>query len=288
MEENINGNSAISRRNNNIVIIRSGGDIASGIIQRLYNTGFKVIVLEVANPSSIRRKVCYGEAVYRGEMKIENITSKLVKSIKEAIEVAQGGEIAVLVDPEGNSIREIKPPIVIDAILAKRNFGTCTDMAPITIGVGPGFYAGKDVDAVIETKRGHTLGKPIYEGEAIKNTGVPGNIGGYTKERVIHSEYEGKIKNISKIGDKVDKGQVIAKVGENEIKAKITGILRGIIRDGYYVTVGFKIADIDPREDEYKNCFTVSDKARSVGGGVLEAILTLANKKGIRIVFGER
>lgn len=282
MEENINGNSAISRRNNNIVIIRSGGDIASGIIQRLYNTGFKVIVLEVANPSSIRRKVCYGEAVYRGEMKIENITSKLVKSIKEAIEVAQGGEIAVLVDPQGNSIREIKPPIVIDAILAKKNFGTYTSMAPITIGVGPGFYAGKDVDAVIETKRGHTLGKPIYEGEAIKNTGIPGNIGGYTKERVIHSEYEGIITNICKIGDSVKKGDIIAKINGKEICATIDGILRGIIREGYYVTKGFKIADIDPRKSEYENCFTISDKARSVGGGTLEALLKLMKDKNIK------
>ena len=164
------------------------------------------------------------------------------------------------------------------AILAKRNLGTHIDMAPITIGIGPGFFAGKDVHAVIETKRGHHLGKVIYNGEAIKNSGIPGNIGGFTKERVIHSEWEGNIRNISKIGDTVKKGQIIALINGNKVLATIDGLLRGIIKDGYFVTKGFKIADIDPRMDEYKNCFTISDKARSIGGGALEAILTLKNK----------
>ena len=261
-----------------IVLIRSGGDISSGIIDRLYNCGFKVVVLEIENPSSIRREVCFGEAVYRKRMTIGNLTSVLVKGIKEMEAALAEGEIPVLVDEKGKYIDILKPFALIDAILAKRNLGTKIDMAPITIGVGPGFYAGRDVHAVIETKRGHHLGKVIYEGEAIKNSGIPGNIGGFTRERVIHSQWEGNIKNISKIGDAVKKGQVIALIGENKVLATIDGILRGIIRDGYFVTKGFKIADIDPRMDEYENCFTVSDKARSVGGGVLEALITLKNR----------
>lgn len=261
-----------------IVLIRSGGDISSGIIERLYNCGFKVVVLEIGNPSSIRREVCFGEAVYRKRMTIGNLTSVLVEGIKEMEAALAEGEIPVLVDEKGKYIDILKPFALIDAILAKRNLGTKIDMAPITIGVGPGFYAGRDVHAVIETKRGHHLGKVIYEGEAIKNSGIPGNIGGFTRERVIHSQWEGNIKNISKIGDAVKKGQVIALIGENKVLATIDGILRGIIRDGYFVTKGFKIADIDPRMDEYENCFTVSDKARSVGGGVLEALITLKNR----------
>lgn len=265
----------------NIILVRSGGDIASGIIQRLYNVGFKIIILEIENPSSIRREVCFGEAVYRGEMEIEGIKSKLAKNLEEAYKILENGEIPVLIDENGENIEKIKPFALIDGILAKKNLGTKIDMAPITIGIGPGFYAGKDVDAVIETKRGHYLGKVIYEGEAIKNSGIPGNIGGFTKERVIHSEYEGNVKNLSKIGDSVVKGQVIATINGNEVVATIDGILRGIIRDNYYVTKGFKIADIDPRKEEYKHCFTISDKARSVGGGALEALLNLMRKNKI-------
>ncbi len=261
-----------------IVLIRSGGDISSGIIERLHKCGFKVVVLETGNPSSIRREVCFGEAVYRKRMTIDGLTSVLVDNIEEMEETLERREIPVLIDEEGKYINILKPFVLIDAILAKRNLGTHIDMAPITIGIGPGFFAGKDVHAVIETKRGHHLGKVIYNGEAIKNSGIPGNIGGFTKERVLHSEWEGNIRNISKIGDTVKKGQIIALINGNKVLATIDGLLRGIIKDGYFVTKGFKIADIDPRMDEYKNCFTISDKARSIGGGALEAILTLKNK----------
>ena len=261
-----------------IVLIRSGGDISSGIIERLHKCGFKVVVLETGNPSSIRREVCFGEAVYRKRMTIDGLTSVLVDNIEEMEETLERSEIPVIIDEEGKYINILKPFVLIDAILAKRNLGTHIDMAPITIGIGPGFFAGKDVHAVIETKRGHHLGKVIYNGEAIKNSGIPGNIGGFTKERVIHSEWEGNIRNISKIGDTVKKGQIIALINGNKVLATIDGLLRGIIKDGYFVTKGFKIADIDPRMDEYKNCFTISDKARSIGGGALEAILTLKNK----------
>jgi len=261
-----------------IVLIRSGGDISSGIIERLYKCGFKVVVLETGNPSSIRREVSFGEAVYRKKMTINGLTSVLADGIEEMEKILENDEIPVLIDGEGKYISILKPSILIDAILAKKNLGTHINMAPITIGIGPGFFAGKDVHAVIETKRGHHLGEVIYSGEAIKNSGIPGNIGGFTKERVIHSEWEGNIRNISKIGDTVRKGETIALINGNKVLATIDGILRGIIRDGYFVTKGFKIADIDPRMDEYENCFTISDKARSVGGSALEAILTLKNQ----------
>ena len=261
-----------------IVLIRSGGDISSGIIERLYKCGFKVVVLETGNPSSIRREVSFGEAVYRKKMTINGLTSVLADGIEEMEKILENNEIPVLIDEEGRYISILKPFILIDAILAKKNLGTHINMAPITIGIGPGFFAGKDVHAVIETKRGHHLGEVIYSGEAIKNSGIPGNIGGFTKERVIHSEWEGNIRNISKIGDTVRKGETIALINGNKVLATIDGILRGIIRDGYFVTKGFKIADIDPRMDEYENCFTISDKARSVGGVALEAILTLKNQ----------
>ena len=261
-----------------IVLIRSGGDISSGIIERLYKCGFKVVVLETGNPSSIRREVSFGEAVYRKKMTINGLTSVLADDIEEMEKILENDEIPVLIDGEGKYISILKPSILIDAILAKKNLGTHINMAPITIGIGPGFFAGKDVHAVIETKRGHHLGEVIYSGEAIKNSGIPGNIGGFTKERVIHSEWEGNIRNISKIGDTVRKGETIALINGNKVLATIDGILRGIIRDGYFVTKGFKIADIDPRMDEYENCFTISDKARSVGGGALESILTLKNQ----------
>lgn len=266
-----------------IVLVRSGGDIASGIIQRLHNAGFRIIVLEIENPSSIRREVCFGEAVCRGEIEIEETKSRLAGNLEEAYEMLEQGIIPVIVDGKGETIGKIKPFALIDGILAKRNLGTSIDMAPITIGAGPGFYAGRDVDAVVETKRGHYLGKVIYEGEAIKNSGIPGNIGGFTEERVIYSDFEGTISNIGKIGDSVVKGQTIASIGGNEIRAKIDGVLRGIIRDGYYVTKGLKIADIDPRKEEYGHCFTISDKARSVGGGVLEALLTLMQKNNMKL-----
>ena len=192
----------------------------------------------------------------------------------------------MLVDPEGASIRKLQPMAVVDAILAKKNLGTNKGMADITVALGPGFEAGKDVDAVIETKRGHSLGRVIYQGQAIKNTGIPGMIGGYTKERVIHSPAEGKLRNVKKITDIVKQGDIIARIETGKksipVEATIDGLLRGLIRDGYPVTKGFKIADIDPRIDEYDNCFTISDKARCIAGGVLEAILHLYLKKGMK------
>lgn len=268
----------------NIAVVRGGGDIASGTIQKLYYSGFKVLVLEVEKPTAIRRMVCFGEAVYEGEITIEGITAKLISSLNEAMEAWRSNIIPVLIDSRGNCIEKIKPEIIVDAILAKRNLGTHMDMADITIALGPGFEAGKDVHAVIETMRGHNLGKVIYQGRAMENTGVPGDIKGFSKERVIYSPANGEIKNIRNIGDIVKSGELLAYVDEFEVRATIDGVLRGIIREGSKVTEGLKIADIDPRLGEQQNCFTISDKARSIGGGVLESILHLRNINNIVVI----
>lgn len=258
-----------------IVVVRGGGDIASGTIEKLHNCGFRVLVLEAPAPTAIRRKVCFGEAVYEKEVVVEGITAKLIDSLEEAERIWEERVIPVLIDPKAQSIDKVKPDIVVDAILAKVNLGTHINMAATTIALGPGFEAGKDVHAVIETMRGHNLGRIIYMGRAMENTGVPGEIKGFSKERVIYSPEKGYIENIRDIGDIVSEGDILAKVGEMEVAATIDGVLRGIIRDGAKVKEGLKIADIDPRLSEQQNCFTISDKARSIGGAVLEAIFHL-------------
>lgn len=264
-----------------IVIVRGGGDIATGSIQKLYRAGFKVLVLEIAKPSAIRREVAFCEAIYDGEKEIEGITAKLCHTIEDIENCWQERKIPIKIDTTGDIIKELKPLVVVDAILAKRNYGTNREMAPITIGLGPGFEAGVDVDIVVETMRGHNLGKLIFSGKPMENTGIPGLIKGIGKERVIYSPCAGKVENISKIGDIVEKNQVIAKVGDCEVKAHIGGVLRGLIRDGYNVPERFKMADVDPREEEQENCFTISDKARAIGGAVLEGILCLKNERNL-------
>lgn len=263
---------------NDVVIIRGGGDIATGVIQKLYRSGCKVLVLEVNKPLAIRRNVALSDAIYDGKSVVEDVKAVLTESIKEVNDAWDSGAVPIIVDPQGDYIDIVKPTIVVDAILAKKNLGTNQLMAPITIALGPGFNAGKDVDVVVETMRGHNLGRLIFSGYAHKNTGVPGDIGGYTLERVIHSPKAGVISNKKVIGDVVHPGETIAVVDNEEVKTKISGILRGIIRDGLIVTKGLKIADVDPRLTEIDNCHTISDKARNIGGAVLEAILYMKNK----------
>lgn len=260
---------------NDIVIVRGGGDLASGTIQKLHRSGFRILVLEVEKPTAIRRSVSFSEAVYEREIEIEGIIAVHVCSLSEVEDAWSNKKIPVIIDEEGKYIQKIKPKIVVDAIIAKKNMGTTKNMADITIAIGPGFIAGKDVDVVIETTRGHNLGRLIFVGEAEKNTGIPGNIMGYSKERVIHSTCAGIMKNVLDIGAVVEKDEVIAYIGETPIKATISGLLRGIIRSGSTVSRGFKIADIDPRVSEKMNCYTISDKARNIAGGVLEAVFYL-------------
>lgn len=256
------------------LIVRGGGDLASGTIHRLHECGYRVLVLECRKPSAIRRKVSFGEAVFDGMSCVEGVTGRLINNVSECQKVWDNGEIPIFIDETGESAKKIKPDALIDAILAKKNLGTTKNMAPLTIALGPGFEAGVDVDFVIETQRGHNLGRVIREGTAAPNTGIPGVIAGYGKERVIHSPAAGIMHNCSQIGDIVEKDQIIAMVDTTPVYASLTGVLRGIIRDGYRVPLGMKIADIDPRKEQKKNCDTISDKARCIAGSVVEVLLS--------------
>lgn len=267
-----------------LIIVRGGGDLATGTIHCLWSAGFRVLVLEAQHPAAIRRQVALCEAVYEGETIVEGLRAVRIDSLEQAAAVWAENAVPVLVDPAGGSIRSAKPAAVVDAILAKKNLGTTRDMAPLTIALGPGFTAGKDVDAVIETKRGHRLGRIIREGTAIPNTGIPGVIAGFGKERVIHAQAEGVFEDVRNIGDLVEAGETIAQIRTVDeatvpVTTQITGILRGLLRSGYPVTPGFKVADVDPRKEELANCFLISDKARCIAGSVLELVCRYAQEK---------
>ena len=267
---------------NELIVVRGGGDLATGTIHRLWSAGFRVLVLEAEHPAAIRRQVSLSEAVYEGEATVEDLTAVRISDISEMEAVWAAGKVPMLVDPQGSCLDVLKPAVVVDAIIAKVNLGTHRGMAPKTIALGPGFVAGEDVDVVIETSRGHKLGRVICSGSAKPNTGIPGIIGGYGKERVMHSPAKGILRNVHAIGDIVEAGTVIATIetedGSVPVLATISGIIRGLIRDGYPVTVGFKIADIDPRREELENCWLISDKARCIAGSVLEQVCAAVRK----------
>ena len=260
-----------------IVLIKGAGDLATGIAYRLKKSGFDIVMTEIDNPTTVRRTVAFSQAIFDNEIEIEGIKGIKVNNINEIHKEIKKGNIPIIIDKKANIIKELKPKVIVDAIIAKKNLGTSIDDASIVIGVGPGFEAKKDCHLVIETKRGHYLGKVIEEGSAIPNTGVPGNIGGYTKERIIRASSNGKIRPIVKIGDYVKKGEVVAYIDDVEVLAEIDGIVRGMLQEGIEVFKGMKSGDIDPR-CEKNHCFTISDKARSIGGGVLEAIMYMNNK----------
>lgn len=261
------------------IVIKGAGDLASGVASRLYGAGFPVILTELAQPTVIRRKVAFAEAVYQGVVQIEGITCR--QACKNNFQqVLDQGEIPLLIDPEAEIVNQIKPQVVIDAILAKKNMGTKSSIAPVVIALGPGFTAPEDAHAVIETKRGHYLGRVLYEGSALPNTGIPGDIIGKTEERVLRAPAQGIFKGIVDIGDMVKKGQIIGEVGNMPVTSSLDGVVRGLLKSGLKVHPGMKIGDVDPRgEREY--CFTISDKARALGGAVLEAMLNLLNKKAL-------
>ena len=272
-----------------VVLVRGAGDLATGTILRLHNCGFRVLAVECARPSAIRRRAAFCEAVFDGAATVEGVTARLIDRIEQADAVWNAGEIPLIVDETAVCAAACAPAVLVDAILAKRNLGTTRDMAPITIGLGPGFTAGGGVDAVIETMRGHRLGRVIYDGAALPNTGVPGSIAGFAAERVIHAPASGAMTFVRSpepvdIGSIVQKGQTIGFVGGVPVTATLDGVLRGLIREGYPVTEGLKIADIDPRAQEVQNCTTVSDKARAIAGGVLEAMLHLAGERGVSLL----
>lgn len=255
-----------------MIIVRGAGDLATGTIYELHKAGYHVLALECEKPTAIRREVSFGEAVYDGVKVVEGVTARKIDSVEEVNAVWNNGEIPVLIDAAGESIEKLHPLAVIDLILAKKNIGTKREMAPLVIGAGPGFTAGEDVDVVIETMRGYTPGKAIYRGGALANTGIPGMVGGYAKERVIHAPAEGVLRQKYVIGDLVEKGTEIAFVGETPVYATLTGILRGMIRDGFVVSKGMKIADIDPRPDSREACYRRSDKAIAIAKGVLTVV----------------
>jgi len=264
--------------NNILVIIRGGGDLATGVAVRLFRAGFSVIILEIERPTVIRLPVSFARAIYEGKVIVEDVEAVLIPSWEKAEDIIKKRKIPVLIDPKGNCIEKLSPTVIVDAILAKHNLGTRMDQAPLVIALGPGFTAGEDVDVVIETKRGHNLGKVYYQGQAVPDTGVPGEVGGESKRRLLRAPAEGKIVPLHQIGDLVKAGEVIAEVEGVPLKAEISGVLRGLIYAQSWVVRRMKVGDIDPRGvREY--CFTVSDKARSIGGAVLEAICAYMNKK---------
>ena len=253
--------------------IRGAGDLATGIALRLYRSGFDIVMSDIAVPTTVRRTVAFSPAVYEGEASVEGITGKFCENISMIDTVMESGCIPVVVDPSGEIMKEYKPDVIVDAIIAKTNIGTKITDADIVIGVGPGFEAGVDCHAVVETKRGHNLGRVIWSGSAYPNTGVPGNIGGYTVERIIRATADGVFSAKVNIGDYVKAGDLLAYCNETPVYANIDGIVRGLLQDGVKVKKGMKSGDVDPRaEKEY--CFSVSDKASAIGGGVLEAILS--------------
>lgn len=257
-----------------LILIKGAGDIATGIAVRLKNAGMQVVMTEIAIPTTVRRSVAFSRAVYEGSAVVENITAKLVLDFAQIPAVLQQDKIPVLIDPRCEVLKSIHFDAVVDSILAKKNLSTDPTQAPVVIGVGPGFSVPQDCHCVIETQRGHDLGRCIYQGCAAKNTGIPGEIGGYTVERLLRAPCDGIFHPILAIGDAVKAGQTVALVDDQPVTAQIDGIVRGLLQDNVPVKAGMKSGDIDPRGC-YEHCFTVSDKARAVGGGVLEAILHL-------------
>lgn len=275
-----------------LIIVRGAGDLASGVLAAIHICGFRVLALETENPSAIRRTVAFSEAVRIGHCSIEGIEARLIAKEQAAglivsgnCELSDGSEanrlsfIPIAVDPTGELISELQPAAVVDAIIAKKNCGTRLDMAPLVIALGPGFTAGKDAHIVIETMRGHNLARLIYQGTALPNTGVPGLVGGESALRVIHAPAAGTLRVLRDIGSSVARSETIARIihtdgSVTDVAASLNGIIRGMLPDGFTVRSGLKMADIDPRLTELNNCFTISDKARSLGGAVLTALLS--------------
>lgn len=255
-----------------LVYVRGAGDIATGIALRLHRAGCQVVMAGIAEPTCIRRTVAFSEAIRLGEARVEDVTARLAADARVARAIAAAGDVAVVVDPDARMIGALEPDAVVDAILAKRNLGTSMDMAPVVVGVGPGFTAGIDCHAAVETKRGHYLGRAIYQGSPIANTGVPGVIAGVGADRVLRAPADGPFECVRAIGDAVSAGEVVGRVAGEPMVATIDGVLRGLIAPGVRVVRGMKSGDIDPR-GERAFCDTVSDKASAVGGGVLEAIM---------------
>ncbi len=264
-----------------LVAVKGAGDLATGVIHRLKRAGFAVMATELPHPTVLRRTIAFAEAIALGQMTVEGITAQYAHSIEDVRAGVANGFVPILIDPDGIAFKQIQPDVLVEATLSKYNNGITINDAPIVIALGPGYKAGKDAHAVIETNRGHNLGRVYLEGNAEPNTGVPGTIGGYAGERLLRAPCAGRLYGMHQIGDQIREGEVVAIVKSDQdavpITATIPGILRGLVRDDLLVSSGMKVGDIDPRAIR-EHCFTISDKSRSIGGGVLEAILYLMNK----------
>jgi xanthine dehydrogenase accessory factor len=254
------------------VLIKGAGDLATGVAVRLWRVGFRVVMTELERPIAIRRTVAFSEAVYDGKTTVEGLTARCVKNVAEAKAAWNQSVIPVIVDPNGESVATLQPEVVVDAIVAKRNLGTQMHDAPLVIGLGPGFTAGRDVHAVVETNRGHYLGRVLWTGSAQANTCVPGRVNGIGAERVIYAPIEGTFMHRQVIGAALNVGDVIGLIDQTPVAAPIRGVLRGLIHDGVCVNTRMKIGDVDPRR-VVDHCWSISDKALALAGGVLEAIL---------------
>lgn len=256
-----------------LALVKGAGDLATGVALRLARSGFSVVMTETSLPTAVRRTVAFAEAVYQGRTSVEGVEA--VRSLPAEVHaVLASGALPVVVDRDASIRQSLRPVLLVDAIIAKRNLGTQIGDAPVVIALGPGFVAGRDADAVVETMRGHDLGRILLEGSAMGNTGAPGDIGGFTWQRVVRSPAAGSFREVATIGDVVRLGDLLGYVGCEPVRAPLGGVLRGLLHSGLTVTPGFKLGDIDPRGDPSR-CLSVSDKARAVAGGVLEAACAL-------------
>jgi xanthine dehydrogenase accessory factor len=259
-----------------VVLIKGGGEVASGVAHKLARARLRVCLTETARPLAVSRGVAFCEAVYDGEKEVEGVTARRVESASEILKLWRDGLIAVVVDPETSVRKAIKPDVLVDAIMAKENLGTRIGHAPLVIGLGPGFRAGKDVHLVVETNNSERLGRVILEGEAEKNTGIPVAIGGLTKERALHADRDGLFLTDREIGDAAKAGEVIATVDGKPVRAEIDGIVRAMLRNEVEVTKGTKLGEIDP-SGNIEDCYTIRPRVRAIAGGVLEAIMMCYN-----------
>lgn len=254
-----------------LIVVKGGGDLGTGVAYRLFRAGFAVVVLERAQPLAIRRRVAFAQAVYDGAITVEGVTARRAATPEEALALLARREVPVLVDEQGESLSALRPTALVDATLCKRTPSTRIGDAPFVVGLGPGFDVGVHAHAVVETQRGHHLGRVLWEGHAAPDTGEPGEVGGETARRVLRAPVAGRFRGCREIGARVQEGEVVAYVGDHPVRAPFAGVLRGLLADGLLVPEGMKVGDVDPR-GEVEHCFTISDKALAVGGGVLEAL----------------
>jgi xanthine dehydrogenase accessory factor len=269
-----------------LVAVKGAGDLATGVIHRLKRAGFAVMATELPYPTVVRRTVAFAEAIALGQMTVEDVTAQRAASLEEIRTILAKGQVPIVVDPEGTLLKQMYPHVLVEATISKYNSGVTMHDAALVIALGPGYEAGKDVHAVIETNRGHNLGRVYLQGSAEPNSGIPGAIGGYTIERLLRTPCDGTLYGVRQIGDQVQAGETVAVVkplgtevsnDATPVTTAISGILRGLVRDGLPVTAGMKVGDVDPRAVR-EHCFTISDKSRAIAGGVLEALLYLLNR----------